>query len=466
MTTGAPSDASYLAGAVTMLAGDSRERLREIPDNSIDAIVCDPPYGLGFMGKKWDTPGALVERKAATENKWDHVGGNHNPSNSADAARTARVEGKRFGEWCETWARECLRVLKPGGHIVAFSGTRTYHRLAVAIEDAGFEIRDQLAWTYGSGFPKSHDVSKAIDKAAGAKRDIVGRRPDGVISNSWREAEGRADRPTSILDITVPATDAAKEWSGWGSALKPAWEPICLARKPLIGTIAENVLAHGTGALNIDATRIGTESTIRHVNGANQQDPKQWRTGQQGAFVGGSASGRWPANLCHDGSPEVMACFPESDGQQGKVTGNEPTANGFSGAVEFGGMRARVGGYEPRNDSGSAARFFFTAKADAHDRIGSKHPTVKPVDLMQWLCRLVCRRGGTILDPFAGTGTTGEAAWREGMKAVLIEREAEYHADIARRMRLAERPDERKAVAKAKGKSQSIEALPLFAGEA
>ena len=474
MTTGSPSDASYLAGAVTVLAGDSRERLREIPDNSVDAIVCDPPYGLGFMGKKWDTPGALVERKAATENKWDHVGGNHNPSNSADAARTARVEGKRFGEWCETWARECLRVLKPGGHIVAFSGTRTYHRLAVAIEDAGFEIRDQLAWTYGSGFPKSHSVSKALDKMAGAEREIVaskGSRPrlqPGNGVSGWAtkgSPAGEYDGERVEVFDTAPATDAAKEWSGWGSALKPAWEPICLARKPLIGTIAENVLAHGTGALNIDATRIATE-TSRPLREHTGRSGNVYGAGLEGSkAVGTTDAGRWPANLCHDGSPEVMACFPESDGQQGDLRGTEPSRTGGPGTVAYGKFNDRRV-HEARNDSGSAARFFFTSKADAHDRIGSKHPTVKPVDLMQWLCRLVCRRGGTILDPFAGTGTTGEAAWREGMKAILIEREAEYHADIARRMRLAERPDERKAVAKAKGKSQSIEALPLFAGEA
>lgn len=431
---------SFLGGKVILHSGDCREVLASLPEASVDSIVTDPPYGIGFMGKKWDTPGALVERKAATENTWDHVGGNHNPSNSADQVRTRLSEGRKYQAWCEEWARAALRVLKPGGHIVAFSGTRTYHRMVTAIEDAGFEVRDQIGWTFAAGFPKSHNL-------------------DG-------------------------------EHEGWGTALKPAWEPVCLARKPLIGTVAQNVTTHGCGALNIDGCRIeGAPAATRFdpskhshdgyrmtATGAECYARSRGRAGEASAekrytddgasnFAampgprGGDAKGRWPANICHDGSPEVMACFPETPGQLRPVTGVERSMRTLNAYGDFGSTRD---GFDPRGDSGSAARFFFTAKADASDRVASKHPTVKPLDLMQWLCRLVTPKGGTVLDPFAGTGTTGEAAWREGFRAILIEREAEYQADIARRMDLAEKPSKRAAVAKTKGKIDDHG--PLFSG--
>ncbi len=259
--------------------GDCLEVLKTLPDDSVDSIVTDPPYGLSFMGRKWD---------------YDV------PSQ-------------------EVWA-ECLRVLKPGGHLLAFAGTRTQHRMAVRIEDAGFEIRDMIAWVYGSGFPKSLDVSKAIDKAAGAEREVVHTLPAGSgplktghvnKSGGWLSI-GTERSPE--LKITAPATEAARQWSGWGTALKPALEPITVARKPLIGTVAENVLAHGTGALNIDGCRVGTESTMRHTNhtmrGGNFENH---RPGDR--IECGSVSGRWPANLIHDGSEEVVAGFPgEAEG--------------------------------------------------------------------------------------------------------------------------------------------------------
>src|ERR1700722_20080489 len=181
-----------------------------LPDCSIDAIVTDPPYGLGFMGKEWDSPGkSFVQRKADRRNTFDHVGGNHNPVNSADAARTRRVEGQRFGAWCEEWARECLRVLKPGGHLLAFGSTRTYHRLACGVEDAGFEVRDSLHWIYGSGFPKGRDIAKKIDR----------RRDDRALGDG-------------AYDVTAPASDAARQWEGWNTSLKPAHEPVIWAHKP------------------------------------------------------------------------------------------------------------------------------------------------------------------------------------------------------------------------------------------
>ena len=338
----------------------------------------------------------------------------------------------------EFWA-EVLRVLKPGGHLVAFSGTRTYHRLAVAIEDAGFEIRDQLAWVYGSGFPKSHDVSKGIDAiaATGRARTTDMRR---VAMGEDYEPSGRGrvnfdhGGGSSMNGVLggEPITALAREWQGWGTALKPSWEPIVLARKPLVGTVAANVLEHGTGAIHIDGCRVESYggSTAR---GDEPSAASRYADRGSTNFAatpgprGGSDKGRWPANILHDGSPEVVAAFP-------------------------------AGG----NDSGTAARFFYSAKAGAYDRLKSKHPTVKPVDLMRWLVRLVTPPGGVTLDPFAGTGTTGAAAWLEGFSAVLIEREAEYRADIARRMDLMlAGPEER---ARALAEAAPHDDLPLFGG--
>jgi DNA modification methylase len=422
----------FLDGKVELHGGDSREVLKTLREASVDSVVCDPPYGLDFMGRAWDS-----------------------------------LDGAPFA--VEFWA-QVLRVLKPGGHLVAFSGTRTYHRLACAIEDAGFEIRDQLAWAYGSGFPKSLDVSKALDKAAGAEREKspvirMTRKGDvGEISSNVRCAgcgkpRASANPCTCPRLEDIPATDAARQWSGWGSALKPAWEPIVLARKPLIGTVAQNVTTHGTGALNIDGCRVGVDAAD-----PNHRAPSVAFDGSSGiGYSGGlggrpnenlSVLGRWPANLLHDGSEEVVSLFPETHARGnigasiggGGMYGHGPTTNDFGAG-----------------DSGSAARFFYQAKADSHDRLGSRHPTIKPVDLMQWLVRLVTPKNGLCLDPFAGTGTTGEACWREGMRAILIEREEEYQADIARRMELAQQPTKRAAVAKTKNALTNPNDLPLFA---
>lgn len=258
-----------------IITGDCLQVLRSrlADPDSIDAVVTDPPYGLGFMGKAWD-----------------HA-----------------VPGVEF------WA-EMLRVAKPGAHLLAFGGTRTHHRMMCAIEDAGWELRDTIMWVYGSGFPKSHNL------------------PDGR-----------------------------------GTALKPAWEPVIMARKPFAGTVAANVQRHGTGALNIDACRVGTTTKT------NPSKPRAERHGFASGFVTGTESavhdhGRWPANLIHDGSEEVLAAFPDAPGQQGRVIGNEPTANGFSGAVKFSGLIGRTASCQPRGDDGSAARFFYCAKASRRDR--------------------------------------------------------------------------------------------------
>ncbi len=319
---------------LTLHHGDCLEVLRSLPDCSVDSVVTDPPYGLSFMGKRWDYDVPSVE----------------------------------------VWA-ECLRVLKPGGHLLAFAGTRTQHRMAVRIEDAGFEIRDMIAWVYGSGFPKSLDVSKAIDKAAGAEREVVGQH--GAPAKSIY-SQGKQELPQEV-NITAPATPEAKQWEGWGTALKPALEPITVARKPLIGTVAENVLQHGTGAINVDGGRVGTESTLR-TNGKTAI----WADGGMNSVQGGSTQGRWPANFIHDGSEEATDLL------------------------------------------GASARFFYCAKASKADRGENHHPTVKPTDLMRYLCRLVTPPSGIVLDPFMGSGSTGKAAMLEGFAFVGIEREAEY----------------------------------------
>jgi DNA modification methylase len=406
--------------------GDCLEVLKSLDAESIDAIVTDPPYGLAFMGKKWDY----------------------------DVPST------------DIW-QECLRVLKPGGHLLAFAGTRTQHRMACRIEDAGFEIRDMIAWVYGSGFPKSHDVSKAIDKAAGAEREVVGSRVADDIRGGNMHAANRGER--HIIDITAPATEAARQWSGWGTALKPALEPITMARKPLIGTVAENVLEHGTGAINVDGCRVGTDDTRApsyrmtskgRPGGGFGNDMDYTRIG----LVAGSACGRWPANFIHDGSDEVVGLFPQS-----KSTGGQ--ASVAKGYGEFGGGSRVIENRDPGfGDSGSAARFFYCPKASKAEREagldgmesihrvnGNKwtdqdyrvtngerppsaesgprtnhHPTVKPIDLMAYLCRLITPPNGTILDPFTGSGSTGVAALREGFKFIGIELNPEY-AEIARK---------------------------------
>jgi site-specific DNA-methyltransferase (adenine-specific) len=375
-------------GKIDLLLGDCLERMRELPDGCVDAIVTDPPYGLSFMGKKWDY----------------------------DVPST------------EIWA-ECLRILKPGGYLLAFAGTRTQHRMAVRIEDAGFEIRDMIAWVYGSGFPKSLDVSKAIDKAAGAEREVLGvAGKSGSVRNSMA-----GDFAGGEYMATAPATEAAQQWQGWGTALKPALEPITVARKPLIGTVAANVLAYGTGALNIDGCRVETNPLIDdpRLGGAGS-----WRTGKMaknvyeggytGERVGSSPLGRWPANLIHDGSQMVLDLFPEAGGGFGKRGGRKEAVVGDYGL----GATMETVGY---GDTGSAARFFYCAKTAKKDRgEANNHPTVKPTDLMRYLCRLVTQLGGTVLDPFMGSGSTGKAAKREGFGFIGIERDEAYF-EIAKR---------------------------------
>lgn len=580
-------------GRVVLHGGDCLDVLAGFEAGAVDAVVTDPPYELGFMARAWDRSGIAFRP--------------------------------------ETWAA-IGRVMKPGAHLVAFGAPKNFHRMVCAIEDAGFEVRDCIFWVFGSGFPKSMDVGKAvakeIEKTYGLAKcgclDAGNGRPIGCDSGCFNredvrfqrspggqaaqdighpnlsfKAEAEANsvcelreddreanaRPQEVEEIVLfgdvrsggsedarlgsitlwaglegDATDSAGErqglshmrvdagaerpgaarpphqafshgrdersgesdfslrgvspqdrsgnntavavdpdrredrrvvcgrhgngqttvefvcsWCGlpdgpaiddlraFGSALKPAYEPICLARWPLSEkTVAANVLRHGTGALNIDAARIGFDGGTRTVSGCRESRTVHAYGNGLGARGGiietVDGLGRWPANICHDGSDEVVEAFPTTGPSSGNIRNN--SARGKSAAK--GAEKAHVTrGVD--DDGGSAARFFYSAKADADDRLGSKHPTVKPVDLMQWLVRMICPKGGLVLDPFAGTGTTGEAALREGMRAALIERETEHIADIARRMRHVFDGETGRKVARAKAKSAGEDHGPLFA---
>ena len=400
--------------------------MSEMADNSIDAVVTDPPYELGFMGKSWDASGIAYNT--------------------------------------EVW-RQCLRILKPGGHLLAFGGSRTYHRLACAIEDAGFDIRDQIMWVYGSGFPKSMNIGKAIDKAAGASREVVGVGKSGKNRNILNAAN-YPDTFGGDYEITEAATQEAKQWEGWGTALKPAHEPIVVARKPVNGTIAQNVMTWGTGAINIDGCRVKRDDGDDSVAGSRTAT-----FGTQETVSGGNGSGGWeqndigrfPANFIHDGSDEVLQLFPNS--KAGKPQEKRGTG-GIWGKGD--GHSIPVG--PSYGDDGSAARFFYCAKAstternkgledfpdrrqdeDDYERAGTTnprnrsqkvrknhHPTVKPVNLMRYLVRLVTPPNGTVLDPFLGSGTTAVAATLEGFQWVGCEMNAEYSEIILARVNAAE----------------------------
>jgi site-specific DNA-methyltransferase (adenine-specific) len=373
--------------------GDCLTVMRTMPDQSFNAVVTDPPYEIGFMGKAWDANGVAY-----------------------------RVE---------VWA-ECLRLLKPGGHLLAFGGSRTYHRLACAIEDAGFEIRDQIMWVYGSGFPKSLDVSKAIDKMHGVTERPVISEKRGAERMRAQTVDGRRSGEGTWGDeshrdpfVRAAVTDDARCWKGWGTALKPAHEPIVVARKPLDGTVAETVLAHGTGALNIDGCRVGNEvvATQHTVGGYRQGREKHKGTGEISLHLG-----RFPANFIHDGSDEVLELFPEAKDEGGSAArffycAKASRAEREAGLDDFDPKREsdRIAddlpvGDNPRNRTNTGRR--------------NHHPTVKPIALMRYLVRLVTPPNGVVLDPFTGSGTTGIAAQLEGFKFVGIEQSAEY-ADIA-----------------------------------
>ena len=410
---------------INLLHGDCLEQMKTLGDNSVDSIVSDPPYGISFMAKKWDYDVPSVE----------------------------------------VW-KEAMRVLKPGGHALIACGTRTQHRMVVNIEDAGFEIRDVVSWIYGSGFPKSLNVSKAIDRAAGAEREVVGKRVRMGDSKSYSSDNTKSLKCTSkdVGDITAPATDAAKQWDGWGTALKPSTEYFTLCRKPLSEkTIAANVLKWGTGGINIDGCRVET-SEVREKNSSRNTsvDGAIFKESGGARSTGSGANhpqGRFPANLIHSGEQEVLDLFPESK------TGSIKPHQSSNGSKIYGGGK----GFQPditgshKGDQGSAARFFYCAKASKKDRDEglegfeetsrkqfassgrtmvngewvetnseplprkNTHPTVKPTALMAYLCRLITPTGGIVLDPYMGSGSTGKAAIREGFSFIGCELDEDYY---------------------------------------
>ncbi|HYE72046.1 MAG TPA: DNA methyltransferase [Blastocatellia bacterium] len=378
----------YQNNRATLFLGDNHDVLPQL--SSIDSIVTDPPYGLRFMGKAWD------------------------------------YDVPRFDIW-----QMVLEVCKPGAHLLSFFGSRTYHRGVVQIEDAGWEIRDSIMWLYGSGFPKSHDVSKAIDKEAGAKRDVIGKRNAGRARGGNAFDDDAYQWPGTV-DVTVPATEAAQQWDGWGTALKPAHEPIVLARKTLIGTIAQNITEHSTGAVNIDRCRINPGEPVSGGGGfkggaKSRHDGWQRESHSKSLSTEPHNKGRWPANVIHDGSDEVLDAFAQF---------GEKTSNSKPGIVRKNGTtfmtHARGQVVEAAyGDTGSAARFFYCAKASKSDRgEGNTHPTVKPTELMRYLCRLITPPNGIILDPFMGSGSTGVAALAEGFRFIGIDRD-EASCEIA-----------------------------------
>ena len=416
----------------TLFLGDCLDVMRKMDADSIDAIVTDPPYGLAFMGVAWDSFGGK-NGSPRTNATFDQVGGNHHPTCAADQARTRKSENAKFQESMTSIFAEALRIAKPGAYLLAFGGTRTYHRLACAIEDAGWEVRDCIMWVYGSGFPKSMDVSKAIDKMRGAERtEVIGHEntPD-MRGGNLMASQGKA---RLTRDITAPATPEAAAWSGWGTCLKPACEPIVIARKPIEGTVAANVLKYGTGAINIDGCRVPvspTDDVFAKNPHTRSKGSDAYVTNCYGKYKPmqqdyNPAQGRFPANLIHDGSEEVLSLFPDT----GKSTGGRTIKRSGGGNVGSGkASEASWTNDDPGfGDSGSAARFFYCAKASRSERgEGNVHPTVKPLALMRYLVRLVTRKGGLVLDPFMGSGTTGIAAVQEGMRFVGIEKDEHYY---------------------------------------
>lgn len=447
----------YEDDTVTLYAGDCIEVMRALPDSSVDAVVTDPPYGLEFMGKEWDRPWAVSPTQGVGfAGREDNLtlpsfGDNRNANcrgcggrqrgkkrctcTTPDWDRKPGNDMAEFQAWCLTWTTELYRVLKPGGHMLAFGGTRTWHRLACAIEDAGFEVRDSIAWMYGSGFPKSLDVSKAIDKAAGETREVVGT----LTCKDMRGGNYSGPQPGMEHNYTAPATPDAIRWQGWGTALKPAFEPIVVARRPLIGTVAANVLAHGTGALNIDGCRIGTTETLGRAKAG-------WGNAAVGADDYGNFNsigvtvegGRWPANVILDESQarelDLMSGLTEARQSGWSKSGSKAGSNDSMSGDNY----ARDAKLDSFTDpGGGASRFFYTAKANTHERPridGSAHPTVKPLTLMRYLVRLITPPGGIVLEPFAGSGTTLEACIVEGFKCIGIERDPTYLDLIVQRV--------------------------------
>ena len=538
-----------------LLEGDCIKVMQGLPENSVDSIVTDPPYGLEFMGKEWDAPWKSKDVRQPDDENFTKTDNAYGRSKVRYAMGSSYGGGNEamvgFQEWYYAVAKEMFRVLKPGGHVLSFGGSRTYHRMACAIEDAGFEVRDQIMWVYGSGFPKSHNISKAMDKNAGVEPQVIGRNPNSRENSTDSLYDAGTIGKTAM--VTAPSSADAKRWEGWGTALKPAHEPIVLARKPFNGTVAENVLKWGTGGLNIDGCRVANNGEqfgelpnrggrrVFNTDGQTfQESGYDYKEGDLNAEAVAKlkALGRFPANLMHDNSQEVLDLFPSNAGAAAPVkSGHSGESNGIyndyaqrgddgatfyadkgsaarfffspkevgrfpanlmhdgsqevqdlfpysksTGGVNGGKLGERTygkfGNETPGanagglGDEGSAARFFYCPKATkkdrdegcdeletkekpAHMRTGNgtgeasmesgwpatqrknTHPTVKPTELMRYLCRLITPPGGTVLDPFNGSGSTGKAALKEGFNYIGIEKEAEYLRIAEARIRSA-----------------------------
>ncbi len=455
-----------------LLLGNCLDRMKELPDNSVDSIVTDPPYGLSNHSQQEITDCLLA---------WC-AGKEYSPKKKG-------FMGKEWDGWVPSptiW-KEALRVLKPGGHLLCFAGTRTMDLMSMSIRLSGFELRDSIgyansgnaplmAWVYSQGFPKSMDISKAIGKAAGAEREIVGIKKHPTLKNteSVDRQKGRMpnhgnnDDYRDQWEVTAPATEEAKQWSGFGTQLKPAWEPIIMARKPLDGTVVNNVLTHGCGGINIDGCRVGTEEQLGRPQGTMPQ-PMDWgnKSKSDEVFTSiGSPLGRFPANVIHDNSAEIIAMFPDAAGQQGDIKQQEK----IRGSKHCYGDQGPAGEHKKREDkTKSASRFFnglgydeddlslahelffYVPKTSTKDRHegtgfsgtqftagstfrdientdikGNNHPTVKPTALMRHLVRLVTPVNGTVLDPFMGSGSTGKAAMLESFNFIGIELDPNY----------------------------------------
>jgi len=510
---------SLLGGKVTLHPGNCLDVLDRLPESHFDSALTDPPYHLQSIVKRFGGPDAAP----ASFGKESGAYKRH-----SRGFMGKRWDGGDVAFRVETWAK-VFRVMKPGAHLLAFGATRNYHRMACAIEDAGFEIRDMMQWLYGSGFPKSHNVAGGIDRrkdwhslarlgaaiktartrlglsqteaarrvglidgaatlggggymwfetgrlptreewtkiksALGlanefdasfeaAEREVIAKHRGTSPGTNMRNGLG-GQQDKNVGDITRSLSELARKWEGWGTALKPANEPVCLARKPLSEkSIAANVIRWRTGALNIDGCRIGAGELIQAQGGISHNRNvygENFGKAYEGAGREYQTSGRWPANVLHDGSAEVLAGLPDSVARPVQPQNLKKSGSGES-----------KGNYDEET---SAGRFFYTAKADTDERAGSDHPTVKPLDLLQYLARLITPPGGSVLDPFAGTGTTGEAAWREGLHATLIEADPASCEDIRRRCVLAlAGPVERSnAITKARGKLEDTGGLPLF----
>ncbi|MEV8029224.1 DNA-methyltransferase [Cellulosimicrobium funkei] len=417
----------YTDDQVTLYHGDCLAILRELPDNSVDSVVTDPPYGLANT-----SPAQVVETITA----WATGDREHIPTGAGFMGKAWDAFVPPVAVW-----DEALRVLKPGGHLVAFAGSRTFDLMTLGVRLAGFEIRDSIAWLYGSGFPKSLDVAKAITGAqlghgsnSGAiRRATMGEdyTPSGVRGN--RDGVTRRS-DTGMADRDLALTPDAEPWQGWGTALKPAFEPIVVGRKPLAGTVAANVLAHGTGALNIDGCRVESGERPVMVRTATEVAASSMSGKSTGATSNGETTtlGRWPTNVVLDGE-----LAEDLDAQSGSSTSRVGKPRGAAAGAGWG-MTATGAEYD---DAGGASRFFpvfrYEAKVPTTERPrvdGVAHPTVKPLDLMRWLVRLVTPPGGVVLEPFAGSGTTAEACVVEGFRCIAIEREADYLPLITSRL--------------------------------